>query len=171
MTEDSATLYCYNHPATPTNLRCNNCERPICPKCAVLTPTGYRCKECIRKQQKIYETALWYDYPLTFFVAVILSYLGSLIATRIGFFILFLAPVAGMIIAETVRFIVRKRRSSKLTILAGIATALGSTYSILVLLLLYGGFGLLSLGLLWQGIYTFTATSTVLYRLGGIRIK
>lgn len=171
MSEEITTLFCYNHPTVATGLRCNNCDRPICPKCAVLTPTGYRCKECIRSHQKIFETAEWYDYPLAFIVAAILSYLGSLIASRIGFFIIFLAPIAGMIVAEAIRLVVRKRRSRKLTILSAIAAALGSTLTILMVLVFYGGFGLLSLGLLWQGIYAFTVTSTVLYRLGGIRIK
>lgn len=171
MTEDTTTLYCYNHPNIATGLRCNNCERPICPKCAVLTPTGYRCKDCIRLHQKTFETAEWYDYPLAIIVAAVLSYLGSLIAARIGFFIIFIAPIAGMIVAEAVRLVVRKRRSRKLTISSGIAAALGSTFTILMVLVFYGGFGLLSLGLLWQGIYAFTVTSTVLYRLGGIRIK
>lgn len=171
MTEAPTTLYCYNHPTVATGLRCNNCDRPICPKCAVLTPTGYRCKECIRLHQKIFDTALWYDYPLAFIVAAVLAYLGSMIASRIGFFIIFIAPIAGMITAEAVRLVVRKRRSRKLTLLAALAAALGSTYSILIVLIFYGGFGLLSLNLLWQGIYAFVVTSTVLYRLGGIRIK
>ena len=51
------TLYCYVHPNRPTSLRCNRCERPICAECAVRTPTGYRCPECIRSQQKIFDTA------------------------------------------------------------------------------------------------------------------
>lgn len=171
MNEDTNTLYCYNHPNTETNLRCNNCERPICPKCAVLTPTGYRCKECIRSHKKIFNTAEWYDYPVAFLVAALISYLGSLIAVRIGFFIIFIAPIAGMITAEAVRFVVRKRRSQQLTITAGVAAALGSTFSILVMLVFLGGYSLLSFRLLWQGLYAFMVTSTVLYRLGGIRIK
>ena len=47
MTDDT-NLFCYVHPDRETLLRCNNCERPICTQCAVLTPTGYRCKECIQ---------------------------------------------------------------------------------------------------------------------------
>ncbi len=35
---DETTLHCYLHPERETLLRCNNCERPICTKCAVLTP-------------------------------------------------------------------------------------------------------------------------------------
>jgi hypothetical protein len=66
MIEKTEELYCANHPQTPTSLRCNRCEKPICPKCAVKTPIGYRCKECVRGQQKIFDTAQWYDYPLAF---------------------------------------------------------------------------------------------------------
>ena len=79
MTETSPTIYCANHPSVETTLRCNKCEKPICAKCAVLTPTGYRCKECIKDQQKIFETAVWYDYPVIFIVVAIMSYLGSLL--------------------------------------------------------------------------------------------
>ena len=65
MTEPG-TLYCYVHPNRATTLRCNRCERPICAEDAVLTPTGYRCRECIRSQQRIFDTALWYDYITAF---------------------------------------------------------------------------------------------------------
>ena len=59
MTGETTTLYCYVHPDRETGLRCNRCERPICADCAVLTPTGYRCKECVREQKKVFDTAEW----------------------------------------------------------------------------------------------------------------
>jgi B-box zinc finger len=37
---------CARHPNTPTRLRCSRCGTPICPKCAVRTPVGFRCPEC-----------------------------------------------------------------------------------------------------------------------------
>ena len=86
-------LYCANHPQRETSLRCNRCEKPICPDCAVLTPTGYRCKECVRGMQKIYNTATSIDFVLAFITAVVLSYIGSLITGFLGFFILLLAPL------------------------------------------------------------------------------
>ena len=88
------SLYCANHPQTETMLRCNRCEKPICIKCAVLTDTGYRCKECVRGQQKTFETAEVIDYPIAFIVAAVLSYIGSLIAPRLSFFVIILAPMA-----------------------------------------------------------------------------
>ncbi len=174
MTDSYPTLYCANHPDVETRLRCNNCEKPICPKCAVLTPTGYRCKDCVRNHQRVFETAVWYDYPLSFTIALILSYLGSLLAAFIGFFIIFLAPIIGVIIAEVVRFITRRRRSLRLFQVVTLAAVLGSLpplVSVLLNFLTGGGFlGSLWI-LLWQGLYTFTVSTTIYYRLRGINIK
>ncbi|MEO5952297.1 MAG: B-box zinc finger protein, partial [Chloroflexia bacterium] len=39
-------VYCANHPGVPTYLRCGKCEKPICAKCRVSTPAGFRCYQC-----------------------------------------------------------------------------------------------------------------------------
>jgi len=175
MAENPQTLYCYVHTQRETLLRCNRCERPICQSCAVLTPTGYRCKECVKGQQKIFDTARWWDYPLAFITAGVLSYFGSIVAGLFGFFVIFIAPVAGMIIAEAVRFVVRRRRSKPIPITAVVATVLGGLIvpvaNIVFALLNYyvdAGSGLL--GLLWPAVYAALAASTVYYRLKGIRV-
>jgi hypothetical protein len=128
----------------------------------------------MRNQQKVFDTAQWYDFPVAFLVACFLSYLGSLIVSVVGFFTIFLAPVAGFIIAEAVRFVVRRRRSKQLFWLAGAAALLGSLPLLVIPILGFlsfgAGFGSLW-NLLWQGLYTFTITSTVYYRLRGINIR
>jgi MFS family permease len=178
MSDDPTTLFCYNHPQVETGLRCKNCDKPICAKCAVLTPTGYRCQSCVRKQQKLFDTAHWYDYPLVFAVVLILSFLGSVITSFIatsflGFFTIILAPAAGGVIAEIVRRLINRRRSKRLFQLAAIAAALGSIPLLLISgLRLLGGINSLwaLLPLVWQALYTFMVTSTVLYRLRGIKL-
>ena len=173
MSDMPPVLYCANHPTVETSLRCNNCEKPICPKCAVLTPTGYRCRECVRSQQRVFDTASWYDYPLAFIISALLSFIGSFVVSFIGFFVIFLAPIAGVIIAEAVRLVIRKRRSNALFATAAAGALLGSVLRLLPLLfgmLLGAGFGSL-IGLLWQGLYAFTVTSTLYYRLRGINIR
>ena len=169
---DNQTIYCANHPTVETSLRCNNCEKPICPKCAVLTPTGYRCKDCLRNQQKVFETASWYDPVIAAVIAVVLSFLGSLLATVLGFFTIFVAPIAGIIIAEAVRFAVRRRRSKRLYQVATTAAVLGALPLLLINLFSAFSYGLMYnlWDLIWLAFYTFTIGSTVLYRLGGIRI-
>jgi hypothetical protein len=173
MSESSTITYCVYHPTVETSLRCNRCEDPICSRCAVLTPTGYRCKKCVRGQQKTFETARWYDYPLALSSAGILAFLGSLVVPFLGFFTLFLAPVAGAIIGEVTRFIVQRRRAKRLFQLATAAAILGSLPLLMLNLFALtggrGGAGLFSA--LWQGFYTFTLASTIYYRLVGIQIR
>ncbi|MFZ0532442.1 MAG: B-box zinc finger protein [Anaerolineales bacterium] len=165
MTDASPKMYCANHPNVETTLRCNKCEKPICAKCAFLTPTGYRCKECIKGQQKIFETALFLDYPIIFVVVALLAYLGSLIALRLGFFIILLAPIAGGVIAEVARFVTRRRRSKRLYILAAVAAVVGCIPLTLQIILQFS-----LLGLIWHAAYAILMTSALYTRLAGIKI-
>lgn len=172
MTTEPATLYCENHPHVETSLRCNRCEKSICTKCAVLTPTGYRCKECVQSQQKKFDTAIWIDYILAIVIAVILTYIGSRLTSRIGFFTIFLAPIAGVVIAEAIRFVVRRRRSKRLFQATAAATAFGGLLPVLSVLA-YTGLTVGFVGLIyfiWPIVFTVLVTSTVYYRLAGVRL-
>lgn len=185
---DSTTLYCYVHPDRPTLLRCNNCERPICVSCAVRTPTGYRCKECVRGQQKVFDTALWSDYVIVFFTGAIGSGLASLLALAItsfiwGFFVLGLAPLAGVTIANIARRFVKGRHSRWLNLLFGASIVIGVLPMLFVLgfggVLLMFSYGsenivssLFSLGpLLWQIIYLVMATPAAYSQFSGMFIR
>lgn len=175
MTDTIPELYCANHPKVSTSLRCNRCEKPICVKCAVSTPTGYRCKECVRGLQKTFDTTVWYDYVTSLSISAILSFIGSRIVPSLGFFTIFLTPIAGVIIAEIVRAVLRKRRSLRLFRWTATAVAVGSLPFLLINLISalafisQGGLGML-FGIVWQAVYTFTITTTVYYRLSGIRM-
>jgi hypothetical protein len=173
MIESSTPTYCANHPGVETSLRCNKCGKPICANCAVRTPTGYRCKECVRGQLKIFDTARWYDYLLGSAIAAILGFLASLLATlvsRVGFIGWFLiiigAPTAGMIIAEGVRLVTRKHRSRPLFITIAAAVVIGALPVILFQLFTGSLFSLI-----FQGIYLFIATPIVYTRLSGIQLN
>jgi hypothetical protein len=173
VTEEAPKLYCYVHPDRETLLRCNNCERPICSEDAVLTPTGYRCKECVRGQQKKFETAHTIDYFTTVVISAALSFAGSLLVPILGFFIIFVGPIAGVIIAEAVRWATGRRRSKLMFQLAAGAAAVGSLPLLLprFLPLLAGMSTFNILALVWQGVYTFLVITTVYYRLSGIQIR
>jgi hypothetical protein len=176
MTIDPIT-YCANHPEAETSLRCNNCEKPICPKCAVLTPTGYRCKQCVRGQQKVFDTAEGQDYVIGFVITLVLSFLGSLIPLLLGRFglgwlIIFIAAPLGVGIAEAVRAAIRRRRSTRLFQVVALAAVIGSLPLLLLTIPGVFGGGLFRwLALLWQGLYTFTVTTSIYYRLRGINIR
>jgi hypothetical protein len=174
----SEPLHCVNHPDRETYLRCNRCDRPICSECSVLTPTGYRCKDCVRGQQRIFETAQSVDYVLAAGIALVVSFLGSYIPPVMGFFTIFVAPIVGMIASEIVRRVTKRRRSRLLFQLAAAGAVLGGLPLLAMnLLRLLGGLaGGTSLGvvfllpLVWQAVYVFLVTSTLYYRLSGIRL-
>ncbi len=177
MTENpTPPLYCVNHPQRETMLRCNRCERPICGECAVLTPTGYRCKDCVRGQQKRFDNAQSLDYIIGVVFALLLSFAGSFLATILGFFTIFVAPIIGMISVSIVQRLVKHRRSQMLFLATAGAAALGSLPLLVMTgLNVFGAahFGFVSsawLTLLWQGLYTFLITSTVFYRMSGIQL-
>lgn len=39
-------FFCVNHPKEATLLRCSKCLNPICGRCAMRTPVGWRCPDC-----------------------------------------------------------------------------------------------------------------------------
>lgn len=172
MTEELTLTYCENHPNVESTLRCNRCDKPICARCAVLTETGYRCRECVRQQQKTFDTATSIDYVIAIAIALILAFIGSMIVRSIGFFTIFLAPVAGIVIAEAIRRSIQRRRSKRLFQATAVATAIGGLLPVLSVLVLTGfSIGLGSLFFfLWPIVYTVLVTSTVYYRLSGIRL-
>ena len=164
--------FCYVHPNRETGLRCNQCERPICASCAIRTPTGYRCKECVKGQQKKFDTAEWFDYLFGFSVAGILSLVASILAGLIGSFsiiMLFLigigASTVGVIIAESARFVTRRHRSRRLYLIVMAGMILGAApFTILSI------FNLDIFGLIAQAIYLFVATPVMYYRLSGLQL-
>jgi membrane associated rhomboid family serine protease len=42
------SLTCYRHPDRETGVRCQRCERPVCPECLVPAPVGVQCVDCVR---------------------------------------------------------------------------------------------------------------------------
>jgi thiol:disulfide interchange protein len=170
-------LVCINHPDRETYLRCNRCNNPICIKCAVLTPTGYRCKDCVRGRQRAFETAQTLDPYIAVGIALVISFLGSFVAGIMLFFTIFIAPMIGMITAEIIRRAVNRRRSRLLFQLSAAGAVIGGlpllVSGVLGLIGVFtNGSTLLSLiwPLIWQGVYIFLVATTLYYRLSGIRV-
>ena len=159
-------------------LRCSKCGKPITPAEAIQTPIGYRCRDCVRTQQKVFDTSKPLDYLWGFLIAVIGSFMASYIIRLIGFFTILLAPAAGVGIAELVRMVIKKRRSKRLFQLVAAGIVLGGLPLILVFLsnLILGlqsgsrpmsFFRLLPLG--YQVLYLVLAVPSAYYRLSGSR--
>ena len=131
---DEGVLYCANHPNVKTMLRCNRCNKPICTRCAVQTPVGYRCKQCVGQQQATFFTGGPADYVIAGVIALVLGAIAAYIMTLLGawFFALILGPAIGIGIAEAVRFAVRRRRSQYLWAVVAGGIVVGALPSLLL---------------------------------------
>jgi len=172
MTE-SNVMYCYVHPTRETSLRCKRCERPICASCAVRTPTGYLCKECVRIHQKSFDTAETIDFILGFLTAAFLSGVASFLVTLIGFIgffsfiILFVGvPAMAAIITEAVRYATRKHRSRPLFITVVVGIVIGALPLLVSQIFILNVFGII-----FQAIYLFITVPFVYTRLAGIQLN
>jgi hypothetical protein len=131
--ETVSTLRCANHPDRETMLRCNRCDKPICYQCAVRTPVGYRCKECVRSQQDVYYNGGTGDLLIGGAVALALGGIFGGLAYAflglIGFFsfivAFFAGPAAGGAVAEVIRRAVNKRRTRGMKWLAAVLFLVG----------------------------------------------
>jgi hypothetical protein len=144
---DDGVLYCVNHPNVETMLRCNRCGRPVCTRCVVQTPVGYRCKQCVGQQQAAFYTGGAFDYVLGGIIGLTLGGVASYLVTLAGlwFIALILGPTIGIGIAEAVRFAVRRRRSRYLWAVVVGGMLLGAMPALLIRLTFF--WSLLTLGL------------------------
>src|SRR5260221_4811148 len=102
--------FCAIHTTVETSLRCNKCGRYMCSRCAVRTPVGYRCKECVNQQQDIFYNATQADYLIASAVAFGLGLPLGFFLTQVLFLGIILSLPAGGLIAEVVRRATGRRR-------------------------------------------------------------
>ena len=149
MTEhNDEIMVCHWHPQTETTLRCYQCNTPICAKCANRTPVGYICRDCQKGRKQRFEQSTLTDYVIAGVTSLILGGIASFIPL-IGswWFILFLSPLSGTLIAEVVWRLVGRRYGQHLWWLAAAGIAVG-TLPVLSLELLRG-LGGLNYGDVW----------------------
>ncbi len=131
------TLYCANHPHRETLLRCNKCNKPICTECAVQTPVGYRCKECVRAQQDKFYTATTVNQVRGSMGAVISGFLLGIAALLLGRFMgfgffgiliaIFVGPALGGSLAELIWQISGRKRARMFNLIATAITVIIAT--------------------------------------------
>lgn len=173
VTEDGP-LFCQRHPKVETTLQCYQCGAPICHRCAQRTPVGYQCPECRRGLKRRFEQARPLDYGIAIVVSLILGTIAGTLLPIIGWFTMFLSPLAGTLIAEIVWRLVDRRYSSHLWWIAAAGIVLGTLPHFAIVVL---GMSLASaegqilswISLLWPVVHIGMAVgaSSARLRLGG----
>jgi hypothetical protein len=161
MSENETPLTCAFHPKRETSLRCNRCGRPICIKCATHTPTGYRCPECIKSQQKAFVTTRWFDQIIAALITAPVSFLGSWLTVYLGFYTIFVALGAGLLAVWLVKKAIQNRRSPLLKFIMSAAAFIASLLPPALFWLGGGGF----YNLIWFLGYSLIITVDIYYQL------
>jgi hypothetical protein len=130
----------------------------MCTRCAVKTPVGYRCKECVRAQQDKFFNAQVLDYLIAAAVSLVGSVIAAAILSRFGAFFLIsmvVSPVVGGGIGMTIWRLTGKRRGRYTAAVVGTGMVLGAL-------------PFLMLNPLAIGIYLFMATGAA---VGQFRLR
>lgn len=118
--DGSEALRCYRHPDRETWVRCGRCDQPICTRCAMQGPVGFRCRECGRPARDPLTTIRPSQLAIGLAVSVGGGFVVGLFSGQIGFFGLLLAWFGGGIIADAViRFVGFKRGPKLVAMLFG----------------------------------------------------
>ena len=170
MSENETKLTCAFHPKRETQLRCNRCNKPICIQCATHTPTGYRCPECIKSQQKVFITTKWFDQLIAALITGAIALLGSIFGQYLGYVTIFIAMGAGYLAVLATRKAINNRRSPLLKyVMSGTAFLVSILPAVFYLYQNYwlAGYGLLG-GLytvIWRLAYPVIITVYIYYQL------
>ncbi len=120
-TRDS--LECATHPGVQTNLRCGRCEKPICPRCMIMTPGGQRCRECANlRPPPAYDVSALLKLRAAAAAAAVGAVAGvlwTLVPPFLGLFVFLLAAGLGYLMAEVVGRAANRKRGYGLQLIAG----------------------------------------------------
>ena len=170
MSETEIPLTCTFHPKRETQLRCNRCNKPICIQCATHTPTGYRCPECIRSQQKVFVTTKWFDQLIAALITGVIALLGSILGASLGYLTILIAMGAGYVAVLLTKKAISNRRSPLLKIVMSGTAFLASIAPILYYLYRtywLSGYGLIAgfYAVIWRLAFSVVITAYIYYQL------
>ncbi|MBK8135749.1 MAG: hypothetical protein IPK52_07920 [Chloroflexi bacterium] len=140
MTDTTTTeevTFCAVHPDRETGLRCNRCGRYMCAQCAVPTPIGYRCKECVREVEDRFFSATNTDYLIAGAISLVataaVTFLGAQIGI-LGFWLIgfFAGVVYGGILSQLLLTVLQKRRGRYTGLVASAAIVVGAAAVLLL---------------------------------------
>lgn len=146
--------YCEVHPDRDTGLRCNRCDRYMCMECAVRTPVGYTCKECVRGHEDKFFAGTQLDYAIVAGLSFVGGAIGAFLIGMIGgfwFLTIVIAPTIGGLIGQAALSATGRRRGRQSGYVCAGAVFAGG----LMISLLGTGFGIGSL--LYLGLATSAA--------------
>jgi len=126
---EGETLICAFHPKVETVLRCSQCGRPICVRCAQPYAVGQLCPVCVRGRRPLYYQANFAQLAAVGAASLGAAALAGMLASLVVGWSLILAilagPAMGNLLARAALWAGRRRRGLAVQITAGVCIVLG----------------------------------------------
>lgn len=126
--------FCARHKGVQTRLRCGRCEKPICPRCTVMGPTGARCRECAsNRDSHMYQVAPA-QMALALGASAVLGAVGAQLSQLAGaywFWVLLYAPAVGPVWGRAITRITGGKRGGKIALVVSLGLVIGALLSVL----------------------------------------
>ncbi len=167
--EDEA-VYCKWHPHVETSLRCYQCDTPICAKCAQRTPVGYICPDCRKGRKQKFDKARTTDYVIAAVISLVLGGIAGFFLPVLGWFSIYLSPLAGTLTAEAVWRVVGRRYGRHLWWIVAAGLVIGGLPQLFRALFygfmsVQGGAPWGVIGLIWPVVHIVLAAGSATARL------
>ena len=107
----------------------------MCPDCAVPTPVGYRCKQCVRQHDDKFFSASQNDYVIIAAASSIISAIAAAIVLQIGIpslFLIFIAIPLGGFVSEIGLRLTQRRRGRQSANIAAASVVIGGLVGALI---------------------------------------
>lgn len=144
-TAPAGPMQCANDPGVETYLRCNRCEKPICPRCLIQTPVGARCRDCAQLRRHPMFDIKPMGYARAVGAGLAAGIGGSLVLTLFqsmmpfgGLFAFMLMAGLGYVIGEAVSAAVSRKQGNAIGIIAAASVFIGLIVARAALLMLGG---------------------------------
>lgn len=137
MPQTATITTCPRHPKVETALRCATCGELICPKCAVQTPVGMKCRGCGLQRGGVLFTPSTSQAACALGVALLFGMVAGWGVEFLGFYMVFLAVAYGTFAGEMILRASGRKRGIRMEVIAGVALAAGAIGGRLVVAALF----------------------------------
>ncbi len=152
MTTVALLTQCARHPEVETALRCQSCETPICPRCSIQSPVGFKCKSCARVMKSPIYTVNSMQFVRAATAAVVGGVVMGLIwglvllPFTVGFFSIFIGAGLGYVFTRLLEFASGRKRGPVMVGLAILGIAIAWSMTLLFVDIRFALYGLVAAG-------------------------
>lgn len=126
-------VYCANHPGVETYLRCGKCDKPICARCRVSTPAGFRCYQCANLQVLPTYAVATDSYAKSLVAGLIAAAITGVLMGLLPAFEFWFALAMGIAVPEAIGIASNQKRGPGLRTVALVCLVFGFVVSRVVL--------------------------------------